>query len=93
MYTEPARFLKLLCDEETGRSLYTALLAKCPAEIRYISIEDIVDTLDHVISSRKALSTRRKELFGKYNVTNLMGPKGNKIDGFTAGLSRDVASC
>ena len=93
MYTEPARFLRLLLDEETGRSLNTMLLAKCPNDTRYISIEDIVDTLDDLLSSRKALSTRRKEFFGKYNVPNLMGPKGNKIDGFVAGLSRDVASC
>ena len=93
MCTEPARFLRLLLDEETGRSLNTMLLAKCPGDNRYISVEDIVDTLDDLISSRKTLSTRRKEFFGKYNVPNLMGTKGNKIDGFVAGLSRDVASC
>ena len=58
MYSEPTRFLKLLLDEETGRSLNTMLLARCPGDNQYICMEDIVDTLDELISSRKTLSTR-----------------------------------
>ena len=81
MYTEPARFLRPLLDEETGRSLNTMLLAKCPSDNRYISIEDIVDTLDDLVSSRKALSTRRKEFFGKYNVPTSWGQKATRLTG------------
>ena len=93
MYSEPTRFLKLLLDEETGRTLNTMLLAKCTGDNRYIGVENIVDTLDKLISSRKTLSTRRKEFFGSYNTPDLMGKKGNKIDGFIARLSRDMAAC
>ena len=92
MYSEPNRFLKLLLDEETGRVLNTMLLAKCTGDNRYISIENIVDTLDELISSRKTLSTRRKEFFGSYNTPDLMGKKRNKIDAFIARLSRDMAA-
>ena len=52
-----------------------------------------MDTLDELISSRKTLSTRRKEFFGSYNTPDLMGKKGNKIDGFIARLSRYMAAC
>ena len=93
MYSEPTRFLKLLLNEETGRSLNTMLLARCTGDNQYIGVEDIVDTLDELISSRKTLSTRRKEFFTSYNTPDLMGKKGNKIDGFAARLSRDVAAC
>ena len=92
-YSEPTRFLKLLLDEETGRVLNTMLLNKCTGDDRYIGIENIVDTLDELISSRKTMSTRRKEFFGSYNTPGLMGKEGNKIDGFVARLSRDRAAC
>ena len=39
------------------------------------------------------MSTRRKEFFGSYNTPGLMGKKGNKINGFIARLSRDMAAC
>ena len=39
------------------------------------------------------MSTRRKEFFSSYNTPVLMGKEGNKIDGFIAWLSRDVAAC
>lgn len=92
-YTEPARFIKLLLDNETGRVLSTMLLSKCTDDNRYIGVENIVDTLNDLISSRKTLSTRRKEFFGSYNTPGLMGKEGNKIDGFVARLSRDVTAC
>ena len=93
MYSEPTRFLKLLLDEETGRTLNTMLLAKCTGDNRYIGVENIVDTVDELVSSRKTLSTRRKEFFASYNTPDLMGKKGNKIDGFAARLSRNMAAC
>ena len=79
-YTEPARFIKLLLDDETGRVLSTMLLSKCTDDNRYIGVENIVDTLDELISSWKTLSTRQKEFFGSYNTPGLMGKEGNKID-------------
>ena len=93
LHTEPARFIKLLLDDETGRVLSAMLLSKCTDDNRYIGVENIVDTLDDLISSRKTLSTRRKEFFGSYNTPGLMGKEGNKIDGFVARLSHDVSAC
>ena len=50
-YSDPARFLKLLLDEETGRVLNTMLLDQCTVDNYYISVKSIVDTLDNLISS------------------------------------------
>ena len=93
IYSKPTRFLKLLLDEEPGSVLNTMLLGKCTGNNCYIGIENIIDTLDELISSRKTMSTRRKEFFCSYNTPGLMGKKGNKIDGFVTWLSRDVAAC
>lgn len=92
-YTKPTRFFKLLLDDKTGRTLSAMLLSKCPSDNRYIGIKNIMDTLDELISSRKTMSTRRKEFFSSYNTPQLMGKEGNKIDRFIAQLSRDVAAC
>ena len=92
-YSKPTRFLKLLLDEETGRVLNMMLLNKCTGEDRFIGVENIVDTLDELISSRKTMSTRRKEFFSSYTSPGFMGKEGNKIEGFIARLSRDVAAC
>ena len=51
-----------------------------------------MDTLDKLISSRKTMSTRRKEFFGSYNTPRLMGKEGCNIDGFLAQLGRDIAA-
>ena len=93
LLTDPARFLKLLLDEETGRVLSSMLQDRCTPENQYLSIEQIMDSLDELISSRKTLSTRRKEFFGSYNTPWLMGVEGCNIDGFLARLGRDVAAC
>ena len=42
VYSDPARFLKLLLDEETSRVLNTMLLDKCTVDDQYISVEDIM---------------------------------------------------
>ena len=52
-----------------------------------------MDSIEDLISSRKTLSTRRKEFFGSYNTPQLMGVEGCNIDGFLARLGRDVAAC
>ena len=39
------------------------------------------------------MSMRRKEFFSSHNTPWLMGKEGDKIDGFIARLSRDVAAC
>ena len=93
LFTDPARFLKLLLDEETGRVLSSMLQDRCTPENQYLSIKQIMDSLDELISSRKTLSTRRKEFFGSYNTPWLMGVKGCNIDGFLARLGRDIAAC
>merc|ERR1712240_373345 len=62
-------------------------------ENQYLSIEQIMYTLDDLISSRKTLSTRRKEFFGSYNTPRLRGKEGCNIDGFLARLGRDVTAC
>ena len=93
LLTDPARFLKLLLDEETGRVLSSMLQDRCTPENQYLSIKQIMDSLDELISSRKTLSTRRKEFFGSYNTPWLMGVKGCNIDGFLARLGRDIAAC
>merc|ERR1712115_637942 len=69
------------------------LVSKCTGDDCYIGIKNIVNTLNELISLRKTMSTRRKEFFGSYNTPGLMGKEGNKIDGFIARLSRDVAAC
>ena len=66
-YTELTRFLKLLLHDKTGRVLSAMLLSKCPSDNRYISVKNIIETLDELISSRKKMSTRRKEFFSSYN--------------------------
>ena len=86
IFSDPAWFLKLLLDEETGRVLSTMLLERCTADNQYLTIEQIIDTLDDLISSQKTLSTRRKEFFGSYNTPRLMGKEGCNIDEFLARL-------
>ena len=93
MFSDPAPFLKLLLDEETGRVLSTMLLERCTPDNQYLTIKQIMDTLDDLISSRKTLRTRRKEIFGSYNTPRLMGKEGCNINGFLARLGRDVAAC
>ena len=66
---------------------------RCTPENQYLSIKQIMDSLDELISSRKTLSTRRKEFFGSYNTPWLMGVEGCNIDGFLARLGRDIAAC
>ena len=73
LFTNPTRFLKLLLNEETGRVLSSMLQDRCTPENQYLSIKQIMDSLDELISSRKTLSTRRKEFFGSYNTPWLMG--------------------
>ena len=62
------------------------LLDKCTVDDRYISVKDIMDTLDKLISSWKTMSTRRKEFFISYTTPRLMGKEGCKIDGFLTQL-------
>ena len=92
VYTDPARFLKLLLDNKTGRTLNSMLVEKVDANL-YISIKVMVDTLSELICSRKTINIRRKEFFGAYNTPLLMGKEGDKIDRFITQLSRDSAAC
>ena len=66
---------------------------RCTPDNQYLSIKQIMDSLDELISSQKSLSTRRKEFFGSYNTQWLMGVQGCNIDGFHARRERDIAAC
>ena len=85
LFTDPTQFLKLLLDEETGRVLSSMLQDRCTPENQYLSIEQIIDSLDELISSRKTLSTRRKEFFGSYNTPRLMESRVAKWTGSSPG--------
>ena len=62
-YADPARFLKLLLDEETGRVLSSTLKEKVTPDDPYLPVEQIMDTLEELVASRKTVNTRRMELF------------------------------
>ena len=89
IYSDPAQFLKLLLDEEACRVLNTMLLDKCTVDNRYLSVKQIMDTLDELISSQKTMITRRKEFFGSYNTPRLMGKEGCNVDAFLAQLGQE----
>ena len=65
-YADPARFLKLLLDEDTGGVLITTLKEKVTPEDPHLTVEEIMDTLEDLIASRKTMNTRRMELFKGY---------------------------
>ena len=81
-YTNPTRFLKLLLDEETGRVLSSMLKERVTPDDQYLSVNQIMDSLETLIVSRKTLNTRRMDFFKSCN-----------MDGFLARLGRDVAAC
>ena len=66
-YTDPTRFLKLLLDEETGRVLSSTLKERVTPENEYLSVDQIMDSLEALVASRKTLNTRRMDFFSSYN--------------------------
>ena len=54
-YTDSTRFLKLLLDNETGRTLSAMLAGKADTN-HYIPIDVKVDTLFKLITSRKTVN-------------------------------------
>ena len=79
-YTDPTRFLKLLLDEETGRVLSSRLKERVTPDNQYLSVEQIMDSLEALVASRKTLNTRRMDFFSSYNTPRLMGVKGCNVD-------------
>ena len=73
--------------------LSSTLKDRVTPDNQYLSIEQIMDSLEGLVASRKTLNTRRKDFFGSYNTPRLMGVKGCNVDGFLARLGRDVAAC
>ena len=67
LYTDPTRFLKLLLDEETGRVLSSTLKDRVTPDNQYLSVEQIMDSLEALVASRKTLNTRRMDFFSSYN--------------------------
>ena len=49
VYSDPARFLKLLLDKETSRVLNTMVLDKSTVDDWYISVKDIMDIFDNIM--------------------------------------------
>ena len=92
-YTNPTQFFKLLLDEETGRVLSSTLKERVTPDDQYLSIKQIMDSLEALVASRKTLNTRRMDFFSSYNSPRLMGVNGCNVDGFLARLGRDVVAC
>ena len=53
-YADPTRFLKLLLDEETGSVLIFTLKKKVTPDDQHLSVEQIMETLEALIASRKS---------------------------------------
>ena len=92
LYTDPARWVKLLLDQETARSFDRMSLEKASSN-QFITINILMDILYELITSRRSLKSRRKALFNMYNKPKLMGKEGDKLDTFVSQLSRDMAAC
>ena len=91
-YTDPARWLKLLLDQETVISLNRMLL-EVHNSGQFIKIDTLVDILCNLITSRRSMKSRRKSLFQAYNNPGLIGRKGSNLDTFVSQLNRDMAAC
>ena len=91
-YTDPARWVKLLLDQETARS-FDRMLAEKANLGQFISIDVLMDVLYELVTSRRSLKSRRKAFFGMYNKPLLMGKEGDKLDTFVSQLSRDMVAC
>ena len=61
-YTDPARWMKLLLDQETAMSLDRMLLEKSSSG-QFITIDILMDVLCDLITSRRSMKSRRKSLF------------------------------
>ena len=91
-YTDPARWVKLLLDQETSRSCDQILHEKHEINPN-LSIDDIIDVLYDLISSCRSMKSRRMLLFQLYNKPGLMGKEGDRLDTFVAQLNRNLAAC
>ena len=91
-YTDPAWWVKLLLDQETARSFDRILLEKHDINPN-ISIDEIMEVLYDLISSRRSMKSRRMSLFQLYNKPGLMGKEGDRLDTFVAQLNRDLSAC
>ena len=92
LYIDPAWWVKLLLDQETSRSFDQILHEKYNINPN-LSIDDIMDVLYNLISSRGSMKSRRMLLFQLYNKPGLMGKEGHCLDTFVAQLNRNLAAC
>ena len=58
-----------------------------------ILLDDIMEVLYELISSRRSMKSCRMSLFQLYNKPGLMGKEGDHLDTFVAQLNRDLAAC
>ena len=79
LYTDPARWVKLLLDQETARSFNRMLLEKSSSG-QFITIDILMDVLYENISLRRSMKSRLKALFHIYNCLG----KGDKLDMFVS---------
>ena len=91
-YTDPARWVKLLLDQETARSFDWMLSDKASSN-QFITINILRDILYELITSRRSMKSRRKALFNMYNRPGLLGREGDRLDTFVSQLNRDMAAC
>ena len=73
--------------------LSSTLKERVTPDNQYLSVEQIMDSLEALVASRKTLNTRRIDFFKSYNTPRLMGVKGCNVDGFLARLGKDVTAC
>ena len=91
-YADPARWVKLLLDQETSRSFDRILHEKLETNPD-LSIDDIMEVLYDLISSRRSMKSCHMSLFQLYNKPGLMGKDGDQLDTFVAQLNHDLAVC
>ena len=82
----------ILLDQETSRSSDRILLEKYNTNPN-IKIDDIMEVLYKLISSRKSMKSCRMSLFQLYNKPGMMGKEGDHLDTFVAQLNRDLVAC
>ena len=90
-FTDPARWVMLLLDQETTRSFDRILLYKYNTNPN-INIDDIMEVLYKLISLRRSMKSRRMSLFQLYNKPGMMGKEGDRLDTFIAQLNHDLAA-
>ena len=84
--------MKLLLDQETSRLFNRILLDKYNTNPD-INIDDIMEVLYDLISSRRSIKSHCMSLFQLYNKPGMMGKEVDRLDTFVAQLNHDLVAC